>query len=603
VAPDRRRHVGQEPHRRAAQDGSDNILYTSPNLTIGPALEPTTFEVGGRTWRVSPSPAAADSPIQDSWTVRLVFVGGLLTTLLGLGLVHSYLRRSRERAQADDALRRSEAHFRALIENTADVFLVTGRDGLIQYVSPSMQRVLGFAPNSLVRRNIGALVAPAERDQLGHLLHHGQEGQIASLELQIEHADGAPRSIEVVTHQLLNSPAVGGIVLTARDITERKAAERHREALAQGEKLRALGQMASGVAHDLNQSLQLIGGYASLACRAAEETPPDLAGLREMLPIVAQAAHDGGETVRRLLSFSRHQSDVAQERLDLGALLHETARLTSPRWRDAAQAEGRPISLHVETSGELVVLASAAGLREALANLIFNAVDALPQGGTIRLSGERRGDEVQIEVEDSGIGMSRELQGRIFEPFFTTKGNRGTGLGLSQVFGIVEQHSGQLRVVSEPGEGTRITLTLPAAMSVAREPAPAAVEPVRAQEGLRVLVVDDEPAIGAMVRRVARRAGHHVAVATSGEEALQRLTAEPFDVVVSDVGMGAGMNGWDLAEHVTRQWPLVQVVLATGWGAQIDPTEARTKGVAEVLAKPYRPDQLEAVLARLAPAT
>ena len=285
------------------------------------------------------------------------------------------------------------------------------------------------------------------------------------------------------------------------------------------------------------------------------------------------------------------------EPVNLEAMLHEVARLTSPRWRDGAQVEGRPISMHVDAEPNVLVVGWTAGLRHALTNLVFNAVDALPGGGTIHLSVRRQNDEVVVEVADSGLGMSPDVQARIFEPFFTTKGNRGTGLGLAQVFGIVERHAGRLEVHSAPEQGTTVRIYLPgvtaAAPAIAR-----VIEPVATRK-LRILAVDDEPLIGKMVARLVRTDGHVVVTATSGEGALERLREGVFDVVLSDVGMGAGMNGWELAAHVQRQWPHLGFVLATGWGAQIELADARRKGVDAVLAKPYRPDELLTTLQRV----
>jgi len=254
--------------------------------------------------------------------------------------------------------------------------------------------------------------------------------------------------------------------------------------------------------------------------------------------------------------------------------------------------------LHVETDGETTVDGWPISLREALTNLIFNAVDALPAGGTIRLSARQVGEDIVVTVTDSGLGMSDDVRERIFEPFFTTKGERGTGLGLAQVFRVVEQHRGTIAVESSPGAGTTFQLTLPAAStaSISHDAVQATSAPVRR---LRVLAVDDEPSVGNMVRRILRPQGHSVVTATSGEEALERLADGPFDIMISDVGMGPGMNGWELVEHVRPSWPEMHIVLATGWGAAIDQIEAQVKGVDAVIAKPYRPVDLEHLLARL----
>jgi signal transduction histidine kinase/ActR/RegA family two-component response regulator len=424
-----------------------------------------------------------------------------------------------------------------------------------------------------------------------------QQGHDLHVEHRLVRADGAVRWF-ACNGRTFRDPAGRTVRLlgTEMDITERKEAEQQRQVLAQAEKLRALGQMASGIAHDLNQSLALIAGYGDIAQRAVTNAPMDTEALNEALPIITQAAMNGGQTVRQLLTFARTKPGEAAERVDLSGLVREVAQLTAPRWRDAAQAAGRHISLQVETDGETTVEGWPSGMGEALTNLIFNAIDALPAGGVIRLSARRVGSDVVVEVTDSGLGMTPEVQERIFEPFFTTKGERGTGLGLAQVFGVVEQHRGTVVVDSSVGVGTTFRLTLPAA---AAAPAPQEARPVTsaAARHLRVLAVDDEPTVGTMVRRILRPQGHSVVTATSGEQALECLAGESFDVLISDVGMGPGMNGWELVERVRQSWPEMHVVLATGWGAAIDSAEARAKGVDAVIAKPYRPAELEALLA------
>ena len=388
------------------------------------------------------------------------------------------------------------------------------------------------------------------------------------------------------------------VMVHAEDITEAKQAEQQREAMAQSEKLRALGQMATGIAHDLNQSLMLVASYSELARQALVQDPPKLSELEDLLTTTTQAALDGGETVKRLLLFTRAAPEQNSTRVDLSSVVRDAAQLTAPRWRDAAQAEGRPISLHIESEGHPTVQGSPGRLRELMINLIFNAVDALPTGGTIRLRAVAEGGQGIVEVIDSGLGMSAEIQARVFEPFFTTKGEGGSGLGLAMVFGIVEQHGGHIELSSTPGVGTTFRITLPLAEASAEDaPSPALrmqLEPLRP---LRILAVDDEPMMTKAVVRMLKPSGHVVTVASSGEEALEKLAEQTFDVVVSDMGMGAGMNGWELAETVRRRWPKVRFLLATGWGAAMDPVEARARGVEAVLSKPYRPIDLLQALA------
>jgi PAS domain S-box-containing protein len=375
------------------------------------------------------------------------------------------------------------------------------------------------------------------------------------------------------------------VMVHAEDVTARREAERQRQAFAQVEKLRALGQMAGGVAHDLNQYLGLVAGHGELALRAVNQGTGGRESLVDSLNVIVQAAMDGAESVKRLLAFGRPRQDGPPVRIDVDDLLREVAKLTAPRWRDAAQAQGRPISLHIEAERDLAIDGWPESLREACTNLIFNAVDALPNGGSIRLAARRRDRRVEVEVTDTGVGMTAQVRARLFEPFFSTKGERGTGLGLPMVYGIVERHAGEIAVESTPGQGTTFRLSFPAAAPAAGA-APTAA-PTAGVRPLRVLAVDDEPALARMAARMLAPDGHAVAVATSGEEAMERLAAEPFDLVISDVGMGAGMNGWELAEQVRARYPGVRVALATGWGAQIDPDEARARGIFAVLPKPY----------------
>jgi CheY-like chemotaxis protein len=343
----------------------------------------------------------------------------------------------------------------------------------------------------------------------------------------------------------------------------------------------------------------LIASYSELSREALDQQPIDVPEVREMFGIVSRAARDGGETVKRLLMFTRAPAEAEVQPIDVAALVRETAQLTAPRWRDATQAEGRPVSLIVDVKGQPVMLGSPARMREILTNLVFNAVDALPDGGAIRLSALERDGRAVIEVADTGVGMTDEIKAHIFEPFFSTKGDAGTGLGLAMVFGVVESHQGSIDVDSAPGRGTRFCLSFPMAatprvVSVRSESTESTQSPPRA---LRILAVDDEPAIGASVKRALRSHGHSVVVALSGEAALEQLATERFDVLVSDVGMGAGMNGWELAAAARGSWPHLRIVLATGWGAIIDAEEAHARGVDAVLAKPYVPDELRRAIA------
>ena len=344
--------------------------------------------------------------------------------------------------------------------------------------------------------------------------------------------------------------------------------------------------------------LALISGYAELARQELDATVVDREHLRAMFEVEVKAAMDAGQSARRLLAFARTQEAHAFERIAVGELLREVADLTLPRWRDVAQAEGRPISLEVDAGDDLYVEGAPAALREALTNLVFNAVDALPNGGSIRLRGHREGEQVVLEVQDTGIGMSPEVQARAFDPFFTTRGERGTGLGLAQVLGIVQSHAGDIRVVSQPAHGTTFELRFPLAKG-ASEREHEAPKPAPQVQPLSVLAVDDEELLVRLVAISLSSLGHQVSTATSGEEALELLERARYDVLISDLGLGTGMNGWELAGTVRHRWPETRFVLATGSGPSIAVEGLAERGVDAVLTKPYQVKELRQVVSQV----
>jgi signal transduction histidine kinase len=224
-------------------------------------------------------------------------------------------------------------------------------------------------------------------------------------------------------------------------------------------RLQALGEMASGVLHDLNQSLAIVTGFLDLAQQALDDNNAEL--VRRRIRLAAQAANGAAASTQRFLGGARPTLEANQS-VAIGRMLHEIAELTSPRWGYAAQVEGRTIRVRVETAPGLFVAGESYRLRAALMNLVFNAVDALPLGGEIALVARRDGERIAIEIADTGQGMPEEVLARCFEPFFTTKGSASAGLGLAQVIATVRQHSGRIEVDSAEGRGTRFRLSLPA---------------------------------------------------------------------------------------------------------------------------------------------
>jgi CheY-like chemotaxis protein/anti-sigma regulatory factor (Ser/Thr protein kinase) len=305
------------------------------------------------------------------------------------------------------------------------------------------------------------------------------------------------------------------------------------------------------------------------------------------------AGRDASHVVSRLRDFyrPREESDVFTT-VDVNDLLEEVVPLTKPKWHAQALETGREINVELELQRVPLVLGNGAELREILMNLVFNAVDAMPEGGTITLRSQPLADGVRIEVTDTGTGMTEEVRQRCLEPFFSTKGENGTGLGLAMAFGIIRRHDGQFEIETRLGKGTTFLLTLPCHHSTAEE-----VEEARLtlDRSLRVLVVDDEPHARDVVSQYLQNDGHRVLTANNGNDAMQRVMTENFDLVITDHGM-PGMDGLQLANAVRRVDPNQSVILLTGFafGPEQQPVSVNC-----VLKKPLACEDLRGALRRL----
>ncbi|HEX9733505.1 MAG TPA: GAF domain-containing protein [Thermoanaerobaculia bacterium] len=369
------------------------------------------------------------------------------------------------------------------------------------------------------------------------------------------------------------------------------------ERLVQGEKYRALAEMAGGVAHDFNNLLTAILGRTQVLIRVIEAGAFTPREGRHNLAVIEQAARDGAETVRRLLEFTRATPrPEATLAVDVNEELRHTREVTRPRWKDEAEARGIALDVVLEL-GEVPRAAShPAELREVLLNLTVNALEAMPEGGTLTLASRNSGNWVCLEVRDTGVGMPLDVRQRIFDPFFTTKGPGSSGLGLSVSYGILRRHGGEILVDSQPGRGTVFTLRLPRHV----RQAPARETPAPAVDGrrLRVLVVDDEAPVREVLGEILASGGHEVLQAASGRAGLELLELRSVDLVITDLGM-PGMNGWEVAERVKGRWPQVKIGLISGWGPQVDPAELTAHGVDFLCSKPFEVAEILSTLATL----
>ncbi len=392
---------------------------------------------------------------------------------------------------------------------------------------------------------------------------------------------------------------------------------RTQQVVVQQERLRALGQMASGVAHDVNNALSPIVAYSELLLT----TQPDLLGTsRKYLQIIKTSGEDIAQIVSRMREFYRRRSGLEPlEQVDVNQIIHEVIELTRPRWRDISQREGISIQIQQTLEPQLPLLFSdPSEFREVLTNLVFNAVDALVQGGTITFvtrsisvpvseTDKTPVRRLQVEVRDNGVGMDEKIRQHCLEPFFSTKSLRGgTGLGLAMVYGMVQRHEGSIDIESSPGHGTCIRLNFPI-----QEKLPEIVRATKSQvemkHGLHILCIDDEEPIRLLLEDCLTHFNHRVATAASGEEGIRlfraaQLNKQPFEVVVTDFGMPK-MDGYHVARTIKAESPLTPIIMMTGWGTLMKENDKSAPEVNIVVSKPPCMQQLNELLLRITAST
>jgi PAS domain S-box-containing protein len=364
--------------------------------------------------------------------------------------------------------------------------------------------------------------------------------------------------------------------------------------LLEQERLRALGEMASGIAHDFNNSLAPIVGFSDLLLHRPDLLD-DPARRREYIQLIHTAAADAACVVRGLReSYRKREAGDLLSSVDLTTLIERVITFTQPRWRDQALASGVTIEIRPQLWEVPPVRGDESELCEALTNLIFNAVDAMPRGGTLTLRTRTDGTHAVVEVEDTGIGMTDAVRHRCLEPFFTTKGNRGTGMGLPMTYGIIQRHEGKLEIETQPEQGTRFIIHLP--IHAPREVAVPQPLPAAPARRLRVLVVDDEPMVREVMTAILEAEGHRVERAADGREGLEKFCAGEFDVVLIDRAMPE-MNGDQLAVTIKQRAPRMPVILLTGFGELMNAIGERPEGVDLVLCKPITLTELRQAVA------
>ncbi len=358
------------------------------------------------------------------------------------------------------------------------------------------------------------------------------------------------------------------------------------ERLVESDRLRSLGELASGVAHDLNNFLA-----AALARTQILMSVPNSEDQLSSLRAIEQATHDAADVVRRILEFGRRTPVSEPIAVDLSRLAEEVVALTRHKWSDEAQRDGRRITVSVTVVDPAHALGSYSEVKEVLANMVINACEAIEGDGAIEIAVGDGDGKAFVSVSDTGPGIPSEMIERIFEPFFSTKLS-GTGLGLSIAREIASRHGGAVEIESEEGKGSTVVLTLPKADPPARpassEPVP---DPMPVVAESDVLVIDDEAVIGSTLADVLSFVGHRVSTAIDGEEGLSMFHSRSYDLVMTDLGM-PGLTGWDVVKDIRSSGSKVPGIMVTGWATSIDESQMREHQVDRVLTKPFEVDEV-----------
>ena len=472
--------------------------------------------------------------------------------------------------------REHESLLTNILESARESIYAVDPDGNFKWCNTATLKGLGYQRSNFIGRPLFEMVYEGDRELVREKLNAALTGLPQTYEMRYFSHDGKLRYARVDNSPLVVEGRTTGVLGIARDITEQKE---ERERAARADKLRALGQLASGVAHDFNNSLAAILGRAQLLRRQVNDP-----ALVRNLDIIQTAAEDAAATVRRIQTFARKSAVKEFELVDVGSLLNDAVEITRTRWQNEARVRGLEYEVKLNTAPGHFTYGSASELREVFVNFIVNAVDAMPKGGRLLITCLRVDDRLQLHFSDNGMGMMEDVRQKIFEPFFSTKGAHGTGLGLSVSYSIIERHSGSISVVSEPGKGTNFMIDLPAIMAKT-SPADESELPGGAPS-LRILVVDDEEPVRETLAEMLVAVNHKVELAGSGQEAVQKMRTGNYDFVFTDLAMPE-IDGWETARMIRKDWPNVRIVLVTGYGPTTTPPPGEEDLVDAIIGKPF----------------
>ncbi len=568
-----------ERYRKRQQEQAEKLLQNPQKLELSKQKELTGLRKNGEEFPMEYSRSAWKIEDQVYYT--------------------SLIRDVTQKKLAEKEVRETKDFLENIFKTTADGIVVTDDKGSLLRVNEAMEKMTGFTEKELKGSYVKKLAPQHEEEEedmkiLSDSIKKLQSGiELSDYQELWQRKDGSFFPVEI-NKSLLKDKAgnTTGAVGVVRDITERK---KIKDQLLRSEKLRSLGELAGGVAHDFNNVLAAVLGRAQLLKRKVDRLQHEEANkkieteLKEGLKIIEGAALDGAETVRRIQEFARkREDDKCFNAVDINKIIKDAIEFTKIRWKDDSERKGYKYHVKTHITSLPSIVGSASELREVFVNLINNALDAMPEGGSINVFGRLQYDKIEIKFKDTGEGIQPGIRENIFDPFFTTKGPKATGLGMSVSFGIIDRHHGTISVDSSVGEGTVFTIVLPVSgKKVEYKTDREQTDPSRKAS---ILIAEDEKDVLDVIKDILESEGHLVETAIHGKDALELFSKKEFDLVFTDLGM-PGMPGWEIAEKI-KKIKDVPVILMTGWEIKNSGINLEKTKVDLLISKPFKFDEI-----------
>jgi PAS domain S-box-containing protein len=485
-----------------------------------------------------------------------------------------------EQKRIEDELRHSRELFSKAFATSPDSININRfDDGVYLAINEGFTRTTGYTEEDVIGKSsvspeLAIWTNPKDRQILLDELN--KNGEMVGFETKFKTKDNR-EIIGLMSAKVLYNNNEKTIISITRDITKFRQTE---QAVRERERLSAVGELASGVAHDFNNSLQVIIGNADLIATNANDANQVI----EQLEAIKRCAYDAAARVVHLQKFGKPSSAKELCAIDINILLDEVIAQAQPTWKNMAEKSGIVINILKKYQNSLTINGNSGEIRSAVYNIIKNAVDAMPFGGNIVFEISLENNMACVDITDTGIGMDEETRKKVFQPFFTTKGfDKGKGLGMTSTYSAIRDHGGEISIKATAiNKGTTVRILLPIC---AQQINSIKQEKLNKKVAAKVLFVDDDDALREIWEKRISRDGHSVDVASGGHEAMQLLESKSYNIMITDIGMPK-MNGWQLASAIKDKYPSMQIVVLTGWGADVDEHEMAKYGVKHVLGKP-----------------